>query len=695
MKKILKLFLLFMIVIGLIIPITVAYAQPKIDEDIQVEKQKEVVGGVELRRSEYPLSHYEGVSNDDWANPILGAVMGISNSFFSFNKFLYDGFDYGVKLISSATILDDWVSDVGQVSKDIWEKQKNALLILVILIVGCVVAFQGIVQQNILKGMQTAFLFVVVFMLGSLFMTHGSTIIKEVNGVSNTLQASIAGVGTQITNRQDGIDPENVTEGVTTIIRNQLFESAVYRPYLIMNYGTTDVKKITKDNPDRIDELLSYRRNEDGAKAMKDYVVDKEIEKNEFIDKTGSGVYPKLGIALGSLILTIGIGLPILLIAFINMIIQILILGVFFILGISFFVSLFPPLRNSWIMPTTKMIGLIFTKALVSIFITFVLMLMKIIDGVIPPTSGGAYIVNSILLVALLWLMITKHREIVSMMTGGKVSLDTTGQDLTQGARSRMGQMRDRLMNYGKNQYKRYQYNQDAEKRDEKNRNMQQQNQSPNTHQPSDERGQVDQDERQQPIRDEQNNQQRQEQPMPQERSEERVRPQEEQQTQQEQGEESSQARRIYEQTGEPYSVDGEENGSSYRGIVQGEASETPEFSRYRDYYQETGDEQLEESQQRETMPTHQERLENQEQRSTEREKPQQEHTPHRQAEQSLSEKRESQETPEKRPQDRFNQSEYKTTNETGKDVRNENKDVRERDIHSEETDTRIKRERE
>ncbi|MCH1672954.1 hypothetical protein MKL18_13540 [Enterococcus faecalis] len=690
MKKILKLFLLFMIVIGLIAPIAVAYAQPKIDEDTQVEKQKKVVGGVELKKAEYPLSHYEGVSNDDWANPILGAVMGISNSFFSFNKFLYDGFDYGVKLISSATILDDWVSDVGEVSKDIWEKQKSALLILVILIVGCVVAFQGIVQQNILKGMQTAFLFVVVFMLGSLFMTHGSTIIKEVNGVSNTLQASIAGVGTQITNRQDGIDPENVTEGVTTIIRNQLFESAVYRPYLIMNYGTTDVKKITKDNPDRIDELLSYKRNEDGAKAMKGYVVDEEIKKidNEFVDKTGSGVYPKLGIALGSLILTIGIGLPILLIAFINMIIQILILGVFFILGISFFVSLFPPLRNSWIMPTTKMIGLIFTKALVSIFITFVLMLMKIIDGVIPPTSGGAYIVNSILLVALLWLMITKHREIVSMMTGGKVSLDTTGADLTQGARSRMGQMRDRMMNYGKNQYKRHQYNQDAEKRDEKNRNMQQQNQAPNTHQPSDDRGQVDQDERQQPIRDEQ----RQEQSTSQERSEERARPQE---AQQEPGEESSQARRSYEQTSEPYSVDGEENGSSYRGTVQGEASETPEFSRYRDYYQEPGDEQAEGSQQRETMPTHQERLENQEQRSTERERPQQEHTPQRQAEQSLSEKREPQETPEKRPQDRFNQSEYKTTNETAKAVRNENKDVREHDIRSEETETRTKRERE
>lgn len=683
-----------MIVIGLITPIAVAYAQPKIDEDTQVEKQKEVVGGVELRKAEYPLSHYEGVSNDDWANPILGAVMGISNSFFSFNKFLYDGFDYGVKLISSATILDDWVSDVGEVSKDIWEKQKSALLILVILIVGCVVAFQGIVQQNILKGMQTAFLFVVVFMLGSLFMTHGSTIIKEVNGVSNDLQASIAGVGTQITNRQDGIDPENVTEGVTTIIRNQLFESAVYRPYLIMNYGTTDVKKINKDNSDRINTLLSYKRDKDGEPAMMEYVKKTEVDElnNEFIDKTGSGVYPKLGIALGSLILTIGIGLPILLIAFINMIIQILILGVFFILGISFFVSLFPPLRNSWIMPTTKMIGLIFTKALVSIFITFVLMLMKIIDGVIPPTSGGAYIVNSILLVALLWLMITKHREIVSMMTGGKVSLDTTGADLTQGARSRMGQMRDRMMNYGKNQYKRHQYNQDAEKRDEKNRNMQQQNQAPNTHQPSDDRGQVDQDERQQPIRDEQNNQQRQEQPTPQERSEERTRSQ---QTQQEPGEESSQARRSYEQTSELRSVDGEENGSSYRGAMQGETNETAEFSRYRDYYQEPGDGQVEESQQRETMPTHQERLENQEQRSTEREKPQQEHTPQRQSEKSLSEKREPQETPEKRPQDRFNQSEYKTTNETAKDVRNENKDVRERDIRSEETEARTKRERE
>lgn len=420
---------------------------PKIDSITSKIEEKQ--GGVILESKKFPLEHYEGVSTADpkW-DPVLSVLMSVGNGLFWCAKFIYQAFDYGIDLFSSQEILTNWIDKVQEMSSDLWSKLQDSMMSFVIAILGIVLVIQFFLQMNTMKALNTFIVFCVVFILGSFFMTNGALFIKKANETSNGFQSSILSVGTTLTGDSKEIDAADTNAGVTAIIRNTYFNIAVMRPYLLMNYGTTDVDALTEKDPKRIDNLLAVKRNSKSEVELKETIKeDVETYENDYMDKTGKGVYVKFGMGIGSILMVVGLGIPLLILSFANILIQILILGIVLILAFSFFISLIPAMRNSWIKPLTTILGLILSKSFIVIFLFFVFLLIAIVDTIVPPTagSGAGYVVNSLILIALMWLILLKHGMIVSMMTGGRVQMNTS-EGVQRFAKNRASNARHRSL---------------------------------------------------------------------------------------------------------------------------------------------------------------------------------------------------------------------------------------------------------
>lgn len=420
---------------------------PKIDSITSKIEEKQ--GGVILESKKFPLEHYEGVSTADptW-DPVLSVLMSVGNGLFWCAKFIYQAFDYGINLFSSQEILTNWIDKIQEMSSDIWSKLQDSMMSFVIAILGIVLVIQFFLQMNTMKALNTFIVFCVVFILGSFFMTNGALFIKKANETSNGFQSSILSVGTTLTGDSKEIDAADTNAGVTAIIRNTYFNIAVMRPYLLMNYGTTDIDALTETDPKRIDNLLAVKRNSKSEVELKEAIKeDVETYENDYMDKTGKGVYVKFGMGIGSILMVVGLGIPLLILSFANILIQILILGIVLILAFSFFISLIPAMRNSWIKPLTTILGLILSKSFIVIFLFFVFLLIAIVDSMVPPTagSGAGYVVNSVILIALMWLILLKHGMIVSMMTGGRVQMNTS-EGVQRFAKNRASNARHRSL---------------------------------------------------------------------------------------------------------------------------------------------------------------------------------------------------------------------------------------------------------
>lgn len=420
---------------------------PKIDSITSKIEEKQ--GGVILENKKFPLAHYDGVSNADptW-NPVLNALMSVGNGCFWFSKFIYQGFDYGIDVLSSQEILTKWIDKVQEMSASLWNKLQDSMMSFVVAILGIVLIVQFFVQMNTMKALNTFILFCVVFMIGSFFMTNGALFVKKANETSNGFQSSILSIGTTLTGDSKEIDVADTNAGVTAIIRNTYFNIAVMRPYLLMNYGTTDIDALTETDPKRIENLLAVKRDSKSEVELKE-TIKEEVDTygNEYMDKTGMGVYAKFGMGAGSILMVIGLGIPLLILSFANALIQILILGIMLILACSFFISLIPAMRNSWIKPLTTILGLILSKSFIVLFLFFVFLLIAIVDSIIPPTAaaGAGYLVNSLILIAIMWLILLKHGLIVSMMTGGRVQMSTS-EGVQRFAKNRVSSARHRSL---------------------------------------------------------------------------------------------------------------------------------------------------------------------------------------------------------------------------------------------------------
>ncbi|MGV7002512.1 CD3337/EF1877 family mobilome membrane protein [Priestia megaterium] len=434
MKPWKKIVLSLSMLLLLIIPLS-ANAEDK--EAKIYDKPKTVEqGGVVLESQKYSATHYEVVAyvEESW-NPFSGeeidkGLLSLANTFFGLTKLLATWFEEALGMLYSLDILNGVSDKVSSVSANLWEALVDNFgsALLIIAVIQIFAVYLG--QRNQSKAGKMTFKLITVFILATVWFGNSSFYLKAMNSLSNATQVVIMKTGTPLANAD--IPAGKELEGSVALLRNNFFDLAVYRPYLLMNYGTTNEKTILKkqndkkDKRDRIEELLALKQTKEGYEKKKE-IVQNEVDKLGNEQMTSGNIAANIGKAFISMIFVIILGVPLLIVALFNFIIQVAVIGLSIFLPIACILSMIPRLSNSASNVFGKLFGLFGLKALTGLMMLFIFLLNTIIQAVIPLTSSTAYFVNVLLTAVATALVIIKRDKIISFVTAGHVTTVDAG----------------------------------------------------------------------------------------------------------------------------------------------------------------------------------------------------------------------------------------------------------------------------
>ena len=120
-------------------------------------------------------------------------------------------------------------------------------------------AYAGLIKRKTTEAVSAAVNMLVIFLLTAAFIAYAPQYIKNINDFSADLSNGVLELGAKL------VMPGNDEMGVkaTDKIRNNLFAIQVYKPWLLLQFGTTDETAIESEriaagvDGDRIKSILS------------------------------------------------------------------------------------------------------------------------------------------------------------------------------------------------------------------------------------------------------------------------------------------------------------------------------------------------------------------------------------------------------------------------------------------------------
>ncbi|EHO5109431.1 hypothetical protein KLP99_001631 [Listeria monocytogenes] len=395
-------------------------------------------GGIELSSERYDMSHYEALTSTSDEGMIdsklISGMNSIANFFFAITKLIGEVIDTGIGYLYSLDAIKLLSDKIGGISEILWNNLYETFGILFFLVAVLQIFFTVVIKKNGVAAGKKAFMLFLVIGISFIWFTNSSWYIKAINNLSSETQGVIMKAGTAFsTGSGQKITKGKELDGSLAVMRNAYFSIVVEKPYLLMNYGTPDKSEILKDDPNRIDNMLKYKMSQAGLKE-KEKLIESEVNDLGNIAMSSGNIAQKMGVAFLSMIFAILLGLPLLLIAFLNLLLQVLVLGVALILPISFIMSFIPSFANSGWKTFGKMVGIFLLKALVGMVILFVFLIITIMDTIIPATNIGMYFLNGIAISICIILLIVFRDKVISLVSAGMVtSLDNNITDDASG----------------------------------------------------------------------------------------------------------------------------------------------------------------------------------------------------------------------------------------------------------------------
>ena len=395
--------------------------QPTKSIDAKIEKYK-VKNGNE---DENDLERYRVLfeRDEDW-NPfgkdeVAQTVNNVSNFFFSMNKLIVSITDYAIEHLYQLDVLDDFADKVGQFVGDIYEKLLSNIVLTLFIIV-CLNAFIAFtLLSNPQEALKRAFLIFCLVGFGIGILANASNVIKVTNNIGKGLNNVIMNSTSSI---NDHVDYENESSGLNKI-RNQYFDMTLYKPYLIMNYGTVNEEKIKAKNKKRIDDILDIKVTKKAdEEKIKDIISDDEIKKYNNTALKQTNVFGQLGISIFTFVITIFISVIFVAISFAKLIFSTFALILFIFLVFSWLISFIPNFEISVFKALSRTLGYIILSACMTFLFVVVGFCIDLADAFIKPESQSAYFLNMIFLMIVLFVMYKKRSEIIDFVSRGNIS---------------------------------------------------------------------------------------------------------------------------------------------------------------------------------------------------------------------------------------------------------------------------------
>lgn len=422
-----------------------------VQAEARVDPKEEEQGGIELDSQRFPYNHYEPITDTsgDWNPFTLESVdkglNAIASMLFSITKLLANLIDVSLANLYSVNIIDNLANTIDNVSSSLWDNLRDNFGTVLLVIAAIQIFAYYVGQRNSSKAGGATLKLIFVIVLGFVWFSNSSFFLNTLNNISNEVQGIVMSSGTFLADEE--IEEGNELEGSQALMRNRVFELLVYKPYLEMNYGSTNEESILANDEDgahRINDLLSLQENEEGLEE-RETIAKNEVEDLQNMNMSSSNIPSKVGIAMVSIVLAIMMGLPLVIIAMVNILLQVLALIIAVVLPISFIVSFLPSFSNSGTYTLGKLVGVFLMKVFAGLLLLFTFLLMEITETIISTNNVGLYILNVLVTSVLLILMLVKRDKIVEFITAGRVTAVSEGiNNASNKASNKLKEMRMR-----------------------------------------------------------------------------------------------------------------------------------------------------------------------------------------------------------------------------------------------------------
>lgn len=235
----------------------------------------------------------------------------------------------------------------------------SGFLMLVILVVGCYVVYVGLIKRESSKAVGAVINMLVIFIVTTGFIAYAPQYIKNINEFSSDISTGALTLGTSFTM------PGSVTGGEDSVdrIRDNLFSIQIYQPWLILQYGTTDV------DASRIENLLSASPESEYG-ATREAVVIEEIEGYGNTNMTITKTVSRLGSVLLIFIINLLISIFVLLLSGMMTLSQLLFIIYAMFLPVSFVLAMFPTYGGMAKKAVMKVFNIIMMRAGLTLIVT-------------------------------------------------------------------------------------------------------------------------------------------------------------------------------------------------------------------------------------------------------------------------------------------------------------------------------------
>ena len=334
--------------------------------------------------SQYPLENYQldfYVDNSwgwlpwNWLDGIGKSVQYglycITNFIWTISLYLSNATGYVVQQAYKLDFINDMANSIGKSIQTLAGVTENGFgstgfyvgfLLLIILIVGIYVAYTGLIKRETSKALHAVINFIVVFVLSASFIAYAPDYIKKINDFSSDISTASLDLGTKIMLT----DSDSEGKDSVDLIRDSLFSIQVQQPWLLLQFGNSDIEEI---GADRVEALVSASPSADDGATRED-VVKTEIEDNDNDNLTIPQVINRLGMVFFLLIFNLGITIFVFLLTGMMIFSQILFIIFAMFLPISFLLSMIPSYENMAKQAIVRVFNTIMTRAGITLIVT-------------------------------------------------------------------------------------------------------------------------------------------------------------------------------------------------------------------------------------------------------------------------------------------------------------------------------------
>ena len=353
---------------------TVAHAAGLVDDTVNAANEY----------SKYPLDNYQldfyVDTGWDWlpwnwldgiGKQVMYGLYAITNFIWTISLYLSNATGYLIQEAYSLDFISATADSIGKNMQTLAGVTPNGLssegfyigfLLILILVVGIYVAYTGLIKRETTKAIHAVVNFVAVFVLSAAFIAYAPDYIGKINDFSADISNASLSLGTKI------VMPNSESQGKDSVdlIRDSLFSIQVKQPWLLLQYGNSDMESV---GADRVESLLSTSPDTNNGEDREEIVVE-EIEDRENTNLTVTKTINRLGMVFFLFVFNIGISVFVFLLTGIMIFSQVLFIIYAMFLPVSFILSMVPTFDGMSKRAITKLFNTILTRAGITLIIT-------------------------------------------------------------------------------------------------------------------------------------------------------------------------------------------------------------------------------------------------------------------------------------------------------------------------------------